>query len=171
MKPNSLCLVEMGKRGLEMVTNYPNVLPQEALNEITIKSMPLGAKDGDFTSNVLTNENAFSCYVFAVPAEIGRDNIASLVAVFDNANYNAINVRKIFSLLIQELKKQKAIDIDILSQILPALYKGFDTQKVEIKISSIVTVEISFKNEEEEEQGKQKSPKDVAKSVQDEMWR
>jgi hypothetical protein len=171
MKPNSLCLVEMGKKGLEMVAHYPDVLPKEAINEITIKSMPLGAKEGDFTSNVLTNDNAFSCFVFTIPNETGRDNIASLVAVFDSAEYSAINVRKIFSLLIQELKKQKAIDSEILAKILPSLHKGFDTRRVEIKISSVVTIEINYPDDDDESDKKSRTPDEYAKSVEDEMWK
>ena len=35
----------MGKSGLEMIKVFPDALPQESKNEITIKSMPLGAKE------------------------------------------------------------------------------------------------------------------------------
>ena len=164
-----MCLVHMGKNGLEMVKSFPEILPEEAIKEITIKSMPLGAKEGDFSSNVLTNDNAFSGYVFTIPSQIGRDNIASLVAVFEDMSYNTTNVRKAFTVLIYELKKQNALSTEILTNILPSLYKGFDSKNIKIKISSVVTVEINFDDKNDDtDQG---SPEAVAKSVMDEMWR
>jgi len=48
MKPISLCLVQIGNKGIELVNSYPNVLPTEVTNQIILKSMPFGAKHGDF---------------------------------------------------------------------------------------------------------------------------
>ena len=82
MKPISLCLVHMGNKGLELVEAYPKVLPVNILNEIVTKSMPMGAKEGDFTSNTI-GQSAFSGYIFSLPSDTGRSNIASLIAVFN----------------------------------------------------------------------------------------
>ena len=48
MIPISILLVHMGSRGLEMVKAYPDVLPQGIINQIVLKSMPLGAKKRGF---------------------------------------------------------------------------------------------------------------------------
>jgi DNA polymerase III alpha subunit (gram-positive type) len=149
MKPVALCLVHMGQKGLELVRTYPEVLPKEVLNEITIKSMPLGAKSGDFSSNVVSNDNAFSGYVFQVPSETGRDNIASLVAVFNKTDYNANLIRKVFSITINELQKNKQVKIDTISQILPGLYKGLEKGHIKVKMSSVVTIEIEINDDDQ----------------------
>ena len=106
MYPVSLCLVTMTRNGLEIVKPFPNVLlPKDLISEIQIKSMPLGAKNGDFTTNILKNEYAISSFVFRVPSQKGRDDIASLVALFDNRDYYSNIIRKRFSITIGELKK------------------------------------------------------------------
>ncbi|HUT81608.1 MAG TPA: hypothetical protein VMZ29_10450 [Candidatus Bathyarchaeia archaeon] len=166
MKPTSMCLVQMGNKGLELVKSYPDVLPQTIIDEIVVKSMPLGAKDGDFTSNVISEDNAFSSYVFSIPSTFGRDNIGSLVAVFDNTNYSANDVRKLFSIIISELRNNNAVDITILAEILPTIFKSFGNKNVKIKISSVVTVEIDFTDEEKPMDTKEK----IAKSLSDDMW-
>lgn len=148
MKPISLCLVQMGNKGLELVKAHPNALPKEILNQITIKSMPLGAKDGDFTSNTI-GETVFSGYVFSLPTREGRDNIASLVAVYDNMRYDREAIRKLFSFTITELRKHNLVELQTIEKILPKLYTGLIEGHVKVKISSVVTLEFDFKREEE----------------------
>ncbi|MFW9923818.1 MAG: hypothetical protein ACFFDW_11085 [Candidatus Thorarchaeota archaeon] len=167
LKPLSLCLVQMGEKGLELVKSYPDVLPRDIQNEIIIKSMPLGAKDGDFTSTILSDNNAISGYVFSIPIQNSRDNIASIVAVFDDTNYNTNNIRKLFSILVTELKKQNSFSTNILMEILPTLYRSFDTKNMKIKISSIVTVEIDFSDDS----SKENKPANAAKSLTEDMWK
>ncbi|MBN1329494.1 MAG: hypothetical protein JXA54_08470 [Candidatus Heimdallarchaeota archaeon] len=166
MKPTSLCFVQMGNKGLELVKAFPEVLPQSIIDEIVVKSMPLGAKEGDFTSNVISEDNAFSSYVFSIPSNNGRDNIGSLVAVFDNTNYNANDVRRLFSILISELRNNNAVNSNILAEILPTVFKSFGNKNVKIKISSIVTVEIDFMEDDKHVDSKEK----IAKSLSDDLW-
>ncbi|NHJ05983.1 MAG: hypothetical protein EAX90_14240 [Candidatus Heimdallarchaeota archaeon] len=166
MKPISICLVQMGTKGLELVKSYPDVLPIDAINEIVVKSMPLGAKEGDFTSNILKNENAFSGFVFSIPSEVGRDNIASLVAVYENMKYNTSTIRKVFSVIINELKSKKVVSTELISEILPNLFDGLNKGFVKIQISSIVTVEVNISEEEEKDPGK-----DAANSLANDMWK
>ncbi len=166
MRPISLCLVTMGKKGLEMVKAYPEVLPPEMLLEIPIKSMPLGAKEGDFISTTLSSNSALSGYVFKIPRKSERDNIASLVAVFDQTDYNASIVRKVFTATIEELKKNNSISVETIEKILPYLYSGIDKGHIKIKISSVVTIEMNIAEEKEED-----SKKKAAKSLADEMWK
>jgi len=149
MKPISLCLIQMGDKGLECVRAFPDVIPNEILNEIVIKSMPMGAKEGDFTSSIIAGNNAFSGYVFCIPRSNDRNNIASLVAIYENIKYDVNNVRNLFSLIITEMKKYEVISTDILTQILPTLYKSFESETIKIKISSVVTIEINNKADDE----------------------
>ena len=55
LNPASICLIQIGKKGLELVKAYPRVFPENVMNEITLKSMPLNAKDGTFTTNTIGN--------------------------------------------------------------------------------------------------------------------
>ncbi|NHJ48714.1 MAG: hypothetical protein FK733_13095 [Asgard group archaeon] len=167
MKPISLCLIQMGDKGLELVRAFPDVVPSHTLTEIITKSMPMGAKDGDFTSNVIGEKNAFSGYVFAIPSTIGRSNIASICAIFDNSSYDVNSVRKIFSLIINEMKKYDVIKTDILYKILPTLFKSFESDKITIKISSVVTIEIDNTGRDEPVEPLKKS----VNNFESDMWK
>ncbi|NHJ46668.1 MAG: hypothetical protein FK733_02660 [Asgard group archaeon] len=165
MKPVSLCLVQMGSKGLELVKAYPNVLPESVIDQIVIKSMPFNAKNGDFSSSTLDN-TVFSGFVFSVPSQVGRDNIASLVAVYNDMKYDTETIRKVFSFTISELKKYNVADIETVSKILPNLYNGLAEGQLKIKISSIVTLEFDFKQKEEKD-----SDEDSINSFGKDLWR
>ena len=84
MKPIGVCLTHMGKKGLELVNVFPDAFPKNVLNEIVLKSMPMSAKEGDFASSTV-QDILFESYIFTVPGE-DRNNIASLVAIFDDSH-------------------------------------------------------------------------------------
>ena len=165
MKPISLCLVQMGSKGLELVKSYPNVLPESVLSQIVVKSMPMSAKEGDFASSTVDNA-VFSGYIFSVPSQIGRDNIASLVAVYNDMKYDTEIIRKVFSFTISELKKYNVADIQTVEKILPNLFNGLADKELKIKISSIVTLEFDFKDKEEKD-----LDEEAINSFGKEMWR
>ncbi|MEA2071047.1 MAG: hypothetical protein U9O98_07125 [Asgard group archaeon] len=148
-KPVSLCLVQMGKKGLELVRAYPEVIPEQELNNIVLKSMPMGSTDGDFTSSTV-GSSAISGYIFSVPSE-ERTNIASLIAVFDSMNYNQATIKKLFTLTIQELRKNDNVSTETLANILPSIYDGLLKGKLKIKISSMKTFSLEISNSDEEE--------------------
>ena len=117
MKPLSLCLVQMGDKGLEMVKSHPNVLPKEVLNEVTLKSMPMGAKPGEFsTSNV--GDLYYSSYIFKIPRPDQRDNIAAIIAIYNNMKYNMEGIQKVFSFIIKELDSKSLLKADIILRII-----------------------------------------------------
>ena len=164
MKPVSLCLVQMGDKGLELVKAHPNVLPKQVLNELTYKSMPMGAKPGEFYSATV-GDLYYSSYVFSLPREGTRDNIAAIIAVFNNMKYNIEGIRKVFSFIINELNSNKLLKTEIVEEIIPNLYKGFDSGHIKIKISSIATIDIDFANKDEPEE------KDRTNDLEDDLWR
>jgi hypothetical protein len=143
IKPTSLCLVEMGKNGLELVRSYPEVLSSGELNEIIIKSMPMGSKDGDFTTSS-AGPNYISGYIFAIPSE-ERTNIASLVAVFNDENYEHQVIKKVFTFTVDELRKNELMDKETLSNILNKLYDGLVKGKLSINIRSETTLNFEIK--------------------------
>jgi len=163
MKPQCLCFVNMGQNGLDIVKVHPDIIPHEELNEIAIKSMPLGAKEGDFTTNTV-NSNVLSGYVFAIPQENERDNIGSLVAVFRSMDYQPQTINKIFSFTITELKKHNMLTKESIEGILPSLYDGMVKGQLKIKVSSVVTLEMMIG----EEIGEKK--KNKMESLGDDIW-
>lgn len=166
MKPISLCLTHMGSKGLELVSSYPDTLPQQILDEIVLKSMPMSAKDGDFSSS--TAEGCvFESYIFTVPGE-DRNNIASLVAVYDNSEYNRNNIRKFFTFTVTELQKHKLGETKMFEQILPKMYEGLAKGRVKIKISSIVTLDFDFSNKEQKEKDR---GEEFLESIKEDMWK
>ncbi|NHK30499.1 MAG: hypothetical protein FK730_04065 [Asgard group archaeon] len=164
MKPVSLCLVQMGDKGLELVKSHPQVLPKEVLNEITYKSMPMGAKAGEFTSAAV-GDLFYSSYIFKLPQEGSRDNIAAIVAIFNSMKYNIEGIRKVFSFIVKELDSKSLLQTDVVEEIMPNLYKGMQSGHIKIKISSIATIDIDFVEDEGPEE------KDRTNDLEDDLWR
>ena len=166
MKPISLCLTHMGKAGLELVKTYPDVLPQPVLNEVVLKSMPMSAKDGDFSSSTAEGV-VFESYIFTVPGE-DRNNIASLIAVFENSEYNRQSIRKFFSFTVAELQKHNYANTQTLETILPNMFDGLAKGHVKIKISSIVTLDFDFSYKGKDEKNREE---EFVEKMTGDLWR
>ncbi len=164
MKPISLCLVQMGKTGLELVSVFPDVLPSDLLNKLVYKCMPMGANHGDFTSSTAENVN-FSSYAFKLPNTEGRDNIATLVAVFSSDGYNADLIKRVFSVTIYELETKQLLNGEVLKKIMPNLYKGFKKGKAVIEVSSTATIRFNFEEKENEDKNG-----DALDSLAGDLW-
>jgi hypothetical protein len=156
----------MGKTGLELVKIFPDTLPQQTINEVVLKSMPMSAKEGDFASSTAEGV-VFESYIFGVPGE-DRGNIASLVAIYDKSNYDRENVRRFFSFTIAELKKHNVADTNTLTNILPNMYEGLTKGKVRIKISSVVTLDFDFEDKDKKEKDR---GEEFLDSIQGDMWK
>ncbi|MCF2143899.1 MAG: hypothetical protein K9W42_09380 [Candidatus Heimdallarchaeota archaeon] len=167
MKPTNLCLTSIGKSGLELVTVVPDTIPNNILNEIVLKSMPLSAKAGDFASSTVEGYQ-IECFIFSVPGE-KRQNIASLVAVYDNPNYDRDTVRKFFSFTVTELQRYNMGDTNTFSKILPNMLEGLKKGKVKIKISSVVTLEFNF--DDDSKKKKKDRGEEFLESVKGDIWR
>ncbi|RLI68412.1 MAG: hypothetical protein DRP02_04435 [Candidatus Gerdarchaeota archaeon] len=166
MKPTNLCLTSIGKSGLELVTVVPDTIPNIILNEIVLKSMPLSAKAGDFASSTVEGYQ-IECFIFSVPSD-ERQNIASLVAIYDNPNYDRDTVRKFFS-TIMELQRYNMSDTNTFSKILSSMLEGLKKGKVKIKISSVVTLEFNF--DDDSKKKKKDRGEEFLESVKDDIWR
>ncbi len=148
MIPISLILIQMGKSGLELVSAYPESLPEKELNKIVFKCMPLGAEDKDFVT-LTVEKRIISTFIFAIKGK-SRNNIGALTAVFVTAEYKPQILERLFSYTINELKKKKLLTIDLLSEILPKLYNGIIDGKYKIEINSEVTLEYQEDQKNEE---------------------
>ena len=112
LKPTSLCLIQMGQKGLELVKSFPAVLTSDELNKIIFQSIPFGSKEGDFVTRTVDN-NVICGYVFSLP-KIGveRANIATLTAVYDSMDFQPKHIKRIFTLIVKELQKNRILSID-----------------------------------------------------------
>jgi len=155
----------MGNKGLELVTAHPNVLPKKVLDELTYKSMPMGAKPGDFSSGSI-GDLFYSSYIFPLPREDVRHNIGAIIAVFDDMKYNLEGIRKTFSCIISELDGKSLLKLDIIQEILPNLYTGFAKGAINIKISSVATISIKFDDWESSEK-----EKDYTDDLEEDLWK
>lgn len=154
----------MGTKGLELVKAYPKTLPEEIYNKLIIKCMPLGAKDGEFTTTQV-DDYFYSGYVFTIPSTIARSNIASLAAVFDQSIKNPHRIKSVFAYTINQLKRNNLVNVDTLTGILPNLYKGINDGFLKIKISSVVTLEFDFGEKEKEDPVDKK-----IRDLRNDMW-
>ncbi|NPE08727.1 MAG: hypothetical protein GNW80_10645 [Asgard group archaeon] len=136
----------MSKKGLEVTKVYPNILNQAIINEIALKSMPFGAKEGDFTTITLSDNKIFSGLVFTVPHLLSRDNIASLIAVFESMSYNAEILQENFTLLINSLKEFNVISSDKVTDLLPEIFAGIKLEKFNLNIKRGKNITFNFTN-------------------------
>jgi hypothetical protein len=154
----------MGRKGLELVENHPKSLSSEILGEIIYKSMPMGAKPGDFTSTMVGDYH-ISSFIFDIPQEEDRNNIAAIVAVFTDMKYNMEGIRKFFSVIIKELKNKSLLRVEVVEEILPGLYKGLTKGQINIKVSSIASIKVKIDFDEDQEKI------DETKALENDLWR
>ena len=164
IKPTSICLVRLGADGFEIIKIYPDVIPKKALTEISVKCMPLGAKDGDFTSTTVTGNYVISSLVFSSPSNQFRDNISSIVAIFLSMDYNPEVIRKVFSLIVNRIRELELDLIKTLAQNIERIYQGFNRSIIKITANSQKIAEIKL-----DEIIKEKKEKAV-RSFQDDIW-
>lgn len=149
MKPTSLCLIQMGCNRLELVRAFPTVLAKDEIDKIIFQSIPFGANNGDFATRTIS-KRVICGYVFSVH-KIGneRSNIATLTAVFDSMDFQPKFIKKVFSLIIHELKDNNLLSINLVEDILPMIYDGLIKKTFKIKVSSDVTLEFDIPQNEE----------------------
>ncbi len=154
----------MGTKGLEVVKVHPNILSEKTLNEIALKSMPLGAKENDFITVTLADKKVFSALIFTVPLQLGRDNIVSLIAVFESINYNAEIIQKNFVKIISNIKEIFDISIEVVSKLLHDIFEGIKREKFKLNLPSNITIDLDFSGLE------LKSKKDKVKNLTSDVW-
>lgn len=154
----------MGSKGLEIVKIHPNILSEEILNEIALKSMPMGAKEYDFITVTLADMKVFSALIFTVPLQLGRDNIVSLIAVFKSINYNAEIIQKNFVKIITGIKENLDISIEVVSKLLYDIFEGIKREKFKLNLPSNITIDLDFSGLS------LKSKKDKVKNLTSDVW-
>ncbi|MHA1199564.1 MAG: hypothetical protein ACTSQF_09585 [Candidatus Heimdallarchaeaceae archaeon] len=163
MKPLSLCLINMGTRGLELVKSFPDVIPSDSMNQLVYKTIPMGSNPGDFASTTFNDLNLTS-FIFRIPTADQRDNLASLVAVFNTSNYDANSIKQVFSWVVTELEKKDLLATSTLEEILPKLYKGFNKGQFKIEITSTSTISFDFPKQGNDKNG------NAIDALSDDLW-
>lgn len=152
MKPLSLCLINMGSKGLELVKAFPDVIPADSMNQLMYKTIPMGSNPGDFASTTFNDLNLTS-YIFRIPTADQRDNLASLVAVFNTTDYDSQSIKKVFSWITMELEKKDLLTATTLENLLPKLYKGFSKKQFKIEITSTSSISFEFSQQSKDKNG------------------
>jgi len=163
MKPMSLCLINMGVKGLELIKSFPDVIPSDSMNQLVYKTIPIGSNPGDFATTTFNDLN-LSSFIFRIPSEEQRDNLASLVAVFSSSDYDSKTIKQIFSWVVTELDKKDLLNTGTLENILPKLYKGFNKGQFKIEITSTSTISFDFKVDAKDKNGK------AIDDLADDLW-
>ena len=164
IKPTSICLVRLGANGFEIIKVYPDVIPKKALMEISVKCMPLGAKDGDFISTTIAGNYVISSLVFSSPSNQFRDNITSIVAVFLSMDYNPVVLKEIFSIIVNRIRELELDLMETLALNLEKIYKGFNKSVIKLSANSKEIIEINLDKILKENKEK------AVKSFKDDIW-
>ncbi len=163
MKPMSLCLINMGTKGLELIKSFPDVIPADSMNQLVYKTIPIGSNPGDFAQTTFNDLNLTS-YIFRIPSASDRDNLASLVAIFSSADYDSKTIKQVFSWVVTELENKALLNTQTLQNILPKLFKGFSKGQFKIEITSTSTISFNFKKDEKDRNG------NAIDSLADDLW-
>ncbi|NHJ05986.1 MAG: hypothetical protein EAX90_14255 [Candidatus Heimdallarchaeota archaeon] len=157
-------MVQLGTNGFDIIKVYPEVLSKNLLTEISIKSMPFGAKNGDFTTTTVARNNTISSYVFSSPSNQFRDNVASIIAIYSNMEYNPELIHQIFSLIINKIKETDKDIITTVSNNLENIFRGFSKDTIKIKLESNKNVELKL------DRLLSSKTQKVVKSFKDDIW-
>ena len=151
VQPMNICLILKGKSGLDLISVYPTLAKKINLEVILEKCMPPGAVNGDFITEIISNEIAIASYIFSEPIDYTNDNLAAIVAIFNTPHFDSKQVAYTFTNLISELKKAQVYLIESLKGLLPNLLKGLKVGYFSFKTSSQSTIEIKYRKPKEKE--------------------
>ncbi|MBD3190986.1 MAG: hypothetical protein GF308_10100 [Candidatus Heimdallarchaeota archaeon] len=154
-------------KGISPACTFPDNLTTKIKQEIALKSMPLGAKVGDFTT-VIIDDMIFVNYVLNVVIPNNRDTLYSISVCIDE-HENPLRIKTVLETIVSELKACNAVTPKVLDTFAKKLYQAFQGTTTEIKITKNIIISIkSFNAEEEEEEEEKKS--DIESRFEEELW-
>ncbi|MHA1270538.1 MAG: hypothetical protein ACTSPY_12170 [Candidatus Helarchaeota archaeon] len=144
----NICINKMERSGPVILLQYPeNYFKNQDLTEVPLKTIPINAKEGDFTTIIFRNELIIVSYIFTLKeVENERASLYAISATIDDKKINPISFKPIFESIIEQFKACNLIKIDILKKLLPKLFSALSKDESEIKITKSCTIKIEFDN-------------------------
>ena len=136
----------MKKTGPEIIATHPShFFTNEDLQTIALKSIPLNAKDGDFSTLAYKEDLVIASYVFTIREEEGkRPDLFSICAAISVDEINPMHFKKIFESIINQLKEFHELNSKMLIALISRIYQTLNDGKTEIKITKTTTLKIEI---------------------------
>jgi hypothetical protein len=142
--------------GPKIIAVYPeDLLSFDEKFELSLKCMPMGGKEGDFSSIMFKDYQVCSLLDTVVPIDKEkdpRDTIISIGFLLEKLT-NPIPYRNLLNTFISECKKNNMFNLKILEKIFPRFIKLKEKKTITIPFSDSHRIKFSLKTELDEKDG------------------
>lgn len=165
LKLRSLCFTYAGKKGVEIIRSYPEILSRKEIRKIKKQCIPRTSKGGEFFTFVFDNYIVAS-YVFTIPIS-KKEKLASFTAVYEEEEIHQDIVNDFFQQILGKLKTNDLLDFENIANALPDIYKEMRTGHFDFKVKTSVLIEIedTSKNKKKNEANDENSIEDFNEDI------
>ncbi|MHA1197812.1 MAG: hypothetical protein ACTSQF_00445 [Candidatus Heimdallarchaeaceae archaeon] len=135
------------KTGPEVVLLHPeDFLSEEEIEELSLKCMPMGSKEGDFSS-IIFNGYQVAGYLSSTPPIDDqldpRDTIVSIGFLLDTYT-NPTPYRNLLIDFVDKCNKDESFNLQTLKEVIPQFLKLKDEKEITVKMHDDLTCELSL---------------------------
>ena len=144
------------KTGPYVIAIYPeDILTEDERVELSLKCMPMGGKEGDFSSIVFKEYQVAAYLTTTAPIDEeidSRDTIVSIGFLL-NTYTNPIPYRNLLLDFVKKCKKDDSFNLSNLEKVLPEFIKLKTKRKIKITLDGVLFCEFKLKKVLEEKNG------------------
>ncbi|NHI93818.1 MAG: hypothetical protein EAX96_15125 [Candidatus Lokiarchaeota archaeon] len=142
----NISINKMNPAGPEIIASHPSqFFTENDLKTIALKSIPLNAKDGEFSTFLFKEELVIASYIFTIQEQEGkRPDLFSICGAISSDELNPHHFKKIFESIIQQLKEFRELNSKTLVALISRIYSTLNDGKTEIKITKTTTLKIEI---------------------------
>lgn len=158
----------MGKYGPEVCAIYPDIFDDEQKRIISLKSIPVAAKDGDVGIIYLGDLMVLS-HVYVRPMKDSRPMLYTLCFAADKG-HNPEEFQGLMKSIVEGIKSSQMFDDAHLQEIAKNVYSSLMAKKSKIKFTTSFIIEIEQETVNSSVAGKDEELKDELEELRDVLW-
>jgi hypothetical protein len=128
------------KKGPEVLSLHPEgFLSEEEIDELSLKCMPIGSKEGDFASVVFNGYQVAGFLTSTPPIDIKldpRDTIVSIGFLLDTYT-NPTPYRDLLIDFVCKCSEEESFTLSTLMKIIPEFLRFKEEKEIEIKVENL----------------------------------
>lgn len=146
----NILINKMEPSGPEIISSHPpKTFSDEDLREISLKSIPLNAKDGEFSTFLFNEKTVIASYIFTIQKkENSRPNLYAICGALSPNELNPIHLKPVFASIIDQLKEFKELNTNTIVALTSKIFKTINDGKTEVKITKTTTLKIEIEKSE-----------------------
>ncbi len=137
------------KKGPEVIILHPeSILSSDEMIELSLKCMPMGSKENDFSSIVFNNFQVAGYLTSTPPIDKKadpRDTMVSIGFLLDIYT-NPIPYRDLLIEFVSKCGKSESFNLPTLKKIIPEFFKLKEQRNIQITLSEKLTCELILNN-------------------------